>query len=142
MNSFIAVLETIGHDGLDGWQKIQSRLGAPAREPITALMDRAAGFDAKGPSSLQLFLATIEKSGGEVKRELSGPQDEVRVMTVHGSKGLEAPIVIVPDTCAATKSGVDNNLLMTQDDDGTNLPAGIACLVRVCQTRHTNSCQA
>lgn len=122
---FIAVLETIGHDGLDGWQKIQSRLGAPAREPITALMDRAAGFDAKGPSSLQLFLATIEKSGGEVKRELSGPQDEVRVMTVHGSKGLEAPIVIVPDTCAATKSGVDNNLLMTEEDDGTDLPSGM-----------------
>ncbi len=120
-----AVLETQGHDGMDGWQKIQSRLGPPAKEPMTALMDRAAGFDAKGPSSLQLFLATIEKSGGEVKRELSGPQDEVRVMTVHGSKGLEAPIVIVPDTCAATKSGVDNNLLITGEDDGSGCVEGM-----------------
>ncbi len=120
-----AVLETRDVDGLDGWQRIQSRLGPPAREPMTALMDRAAGFDAKGPSSLQLFLATIEKSGGEVKRELSGPQDEVRVMTVHGSKGLEAPIVVVPDTCAATKSGVDNNLLLTSKDDGSECAAGM-----------------
>lgn len=120
-----AVLETRDVNGLDGWHRIQSRLGPPAREPMTALMDRAAGFDAKGPSSLQLFLATIEKSGGEVKRELSGPQDEVRVMTVHGSKGLEAPIVVVPDTCAATKSGVDNNLLLTSKDDGSECATGM-----------------
>lgn len=120
-----AILETTDANGKDGWARVLSRLGAPAREPMTALMDRAAGFDAKGPSSMQLFLATIEKSGGEVKRELSGPQDEVRVMTVHGSKGLEAPIVIVPDTCAATKSGVDNNLLMTSEDDGSGLPSGM-----------------
>ncbi len=120
-----AILETTRADGLDGWTRIQTRLGAPAREPMTALMDRAAGFDAKGPSSMQLFLASIEKSGGEVKRELSGPQDEVRVMTVHGSKGLEAPIVIVPDTCSATKSGVDNNLLLTSDDDGTEQKSGM-----------------
>ncbi len=87
-----------------GWQLILSRFGQPAREPVTALVDRAAAFDADSPPSLQLFLDAVERRGGEVKRELSGPQDEVRVMTVHGAKGLEAPIVILPDTTSAHRS--------------------------------------
>ena len=99
-----------------GWDLIQIRLGTPAREPVTALTDRAAGFDTRGPSSLQMFLDAIETEGGEVKRELSGPQDEVRVMTVHGAKGLEAPIVIVPDTTSAPKVGVSNGLMVTDGD--------------------------
>ena len=84
-----------------GWELILSRFGGPAREPVTALIDRAAVFDAGEAPSLQMFLDAVERRGGEVKRELSGPQDEVRVMTVHGAKGLEAPIVILPDTCSA-----------------------------------------
>ena len=86
-----------------GWDLILSRFGGPAREPVSALIDRASGFDADQPPSLELFLAAIEATGGEVKRELSGPQDEVRVMTVHGAKGLQAPIVILPDTTSAPK---------------------------------------
>src|SRR5690606_3491568 len=86
-----------------GWELILQRFGGPAREPVTALIDRAAGFDADSPPSLETFLSRIEGTGGEVKRELSGPQDEVRVMTVHGAKGLQAPIVILPDTTSAPK---------------------------------------
>ncbi len=112
-------------DGRTGWDLVQSRFGVPCREPLTALMDRAAAFDASSPSSLQLFLTAIEREGGEVKRELSGPQDEVRVMTVHGAKGLEAPIVILPDTCAAPKTGVDNGLMVSTDDAGVITPAGM-----------------
>jgi ATP-dependent helicase/nuclease subunit A len=91
--------------GLDapGWEKLLSRFGDPAREPVTALLDRAAAYDASSPPSLELFLAAVEAHGGEVKRELSGPQNQVRVMTVHGAKGLQAPIVILPDTTAAPK---------------------------------------
>jgi ATP-dependent helicase/nuclease subunit A len=50
-----------------------------------------------------------------VKRELSGPQNEVRVMTVHGAKGLEAPIVILPDTVAGPGRGAD--LFVTRDGE-------------------------
>mgnify|MGYP000541192003 CR=1 FL=1 len=49
-----------------------------------------------------------------MKRELSGPQDEVRVMTVHGAKGLEAPIVILPDTCSAHR-GERDGVFITED---------------------------
>ena len=97
-----------------GWELILSRFGGPAREPVTALIDRAAAFDADQPPSLQLFLNAIERRGGEVKRELSGPQGEVRVMTTHGAKGLEAPIVILPDTCAAHRGDRDG-LFITED---------------------------
>jgi ATP-dependent helicase/nuclease subunit A len=97
-----------------GWELILSRFGGPAREPVTALIDRAAAFDAGDAPSLQLFLDAIERRGGEVKRELSGPQDEVRVMTVHGAKGLEAPIVILPDTCSAHR-GERDGVFMTED---------------------------
>jgi ATP-dependent helicase/nuclease subunit A len=97
-----------------GWELILSRFGSPSREPVTALIDRAAGFDADQPPSLQIFLNAIERRGGEVKRELSGPQGEVRVMTTHGAKGLEAPIVILPDTCSAHRGDRDG-LFMTED---------------------------
>jgi ATP-dependent helicase/nuclease subunit A len=97
-----------------GWELILSRFGGPAREPVTALIDRAAAFDADQAPSLQVFLDTIERRGGEVKRELAGPQGEVRVMTVHGAKGLEAPIVILPDTCSAHR-GERDGLFITED---------------------------
>ena len=97
-----------------GWELILARFGGPAREPVTALIDRAAAFDADQPPSLQLFLNAIERRGGEVKRELSGPQGEVRVMTTHGAKGLEAPIVILPDTCSAHRGDRDG-LFITED---------------------------
>jgi ATP-dependent helicase/nuclease subunit A len=96
-----------------GWELILSRFGGPAREPVTALIDRAAAFDAGEAPSLQTFLNAVERRGGEVKRELSGPQDEVRVMTVHGAKGLEAPIVILPDTCSAHRSS--DGVFLTED---------------------------
>ena len=96
-----------------GWELILSRFGGPAREPVTALIDRAAAFDAGEAPSLQMFLDAVERRGGEVRRELSGPQDEVRVMTVHGAKGLEAPIVILPDTCSAHR-GERDGVFMTE----------------------------
>lgn len=99
-----AALERQDELSAPGWDLILARLGGPAREPVTALIDRAAAFDVAGPSSLQLFLDAIETAGGEVKRELSGPQGEVRVMTVHGAKGLQAPIVILPDTTSAPRT--------------------------------------
>ena len=99
---------------LPGWELILSRFGGPAREPVTALIDRAAAFDADQAPSLQMFLDAVERRGGEVKRELSGPQDEVRVMTVHGAKGLEAPIVILPDTCSAHR-GERDGVFITED---------------------------
>ena len=48
--------------------------------------------------SLEGFLDWVERGDTEIKRDMERGRDEVRVMTVHGAKGLEADIVILPDT--------------------------------------------
>lgn len=102
-----------------GWDLVLQRFGGPAREPVTALLDRAAAFDSDRAASLETFLAAIEAQGGELKRELSGPEDEVRVMTVHGAKGLEAPIVILPDTVSGPRADRDGVFFIDAEIDAT-----------------------
>jgi ATP-dependent helicase/nuclease subunit A len=48
-------------------------------------------------------VALLESADVTVKREMEAARDEVRVMTVHGAKGLEAPVVILPDTTSRAK---------------------------------------
>ena len=55
------------------------------------------------PPSLQRFLYEVETDKCQVKRELEGAGGSVRVMTVHGAKGLEAHVVILPDATAAVE---------------------------------------
>ncbi|MEO1100539.1 MAG: double-strand break repair helicase AddA [Pseudomonadota bacterium] len=86
-----------------GWDLIGSRLGSPARDPIEALLARALAHDASGPASLQTFVSAMDSDGSEIKRDLAAPNGEIRVMTVHGAKGLQAPVVILPDTTSAVK---------------------------------------
>jgi len=98
------VLDVPGTDGKTGWEKINARLGTPAHDPVEALLSRAQGFDASEPSSLQAFVAEMEAKLVEIKRDLAAPEGQVRVMTVHGAKGLQAPVVVMPDTTAGPKS--------------------------------------
>ena len=98
-----SVLEGTDEAGRTGWEKLNARLGTPARDPIEALMAQALAHDSAGPSSLQLFVAGLEANPVEIKRDLAEAAGEVRVMTVHGAKGLQAPIVILPDTTSKPK---------------------------------------
>lgn len=90
-------------DRLSGWDKLIQRLGEPVRDPVQALMSKALGYDMTKARSLQAFLAEIERQDTVLKRELGEPDGAVRVMTVHGAKGLQSPVVIVPDTTSGTK---------------------------------------
>ncbi len=98
-----AVLDVPDETGVTGWEKLNRRLGTPARDPVEALLARALAHDSSGPSSLQRFVAEMESTPAEIKRDLAEAAGEVRVMTVHGAKGLQAPIVILPDTTAKPK---------------------------------------
>ena len=100
-----SVMDQAGPDGQTGWEKINARLGTPARDPVEALMSRALQHDSVEPASLQGFLAAMEARDTEIKRDLAAPEREVRVMTVHGAKGLQAPVVVLPDTTAAARGG-------------------------------------
>ena len=82
---------------LDGRRKLYRRLGREARDPIDELLGQALAFERQEAPSLLGFLAHIAASTAEIKREGEARSDVVRVMTVHGSKGLQAPIVILAD---------------------------------------------
>ncbi len=78
-----------------------ARLGPEAEEAIDALLDQALLYETVEPPSLTGFLNWFTGSDVEIKRQLDPEDNRVRVMTVHGAKGLEAPIVILPDTAKA-----------------------------------------
>ena len=82
----------------DGRRKLIARLGPEAEDAIDALLDQALDYETTEAPSLTGFLAWIDREEMRVKRRLEDNADQARVMTVHGAKGLEAPIVILPDT--------------------------------------------
>lgn len=92
--------ETLLSGPFDGRRKLLARLGAEARDPIEELLSSTLQFEANGTPSLQAFLDWFDRGEVEIVRDPSGPVDAVRVMTVHGSKGLQSPVVILADACA------------------------------------------
>ncbi|MGR3617158.1 MAG: double-strand break repair helicase AddA [Paracoccaceae bacterium] len=82
----------------DGRRKLLGRLGAEAEDGINALLSQALAYERSEIPSLTGFLVWMQTDDLEIKRQMGGAGDMIRVMTVHGSKGLEAPIVILPDT--------------------------------------------
>lgn len=100
----------------EGRRRLLTRLGAEAEDGIDELLSQAILYEQTDVPSLTGFLVWLEGDEVEVKRQLGGESDKIRVMTVHGAKGLEANIVILPDT-ADRRSNDRGNLL--QLDDGT-----------------------
>ena len=83
-------------------RKIAARLGEEANDPIDEFLNAALDYERRHASSLQGFLQWLRSGEAEVKRQLDQRgRNEVRVSTVHGAKGLEAPVVILPDTASA-----------------------------------------
>jgi len=82
----------------DGRRRLIARLGAEAEDGIDALLSQALAYEASEVPSLTGFLGWMETEEVEVKRQMDAQGDRIRVMTVHGAKGLEAPIVVLPDT--------------------------------------------
>jgi ATP-dependent helicase/nuclease subunit A len=105
-----------------GWQRLQSRLGAPCREPICEFLRQAHEFELKNPRSLRLFLAAMAKSDAEVSRESSEHGPTVRVMTAHKAKGLEAEIVFLLDAHRRPPLKNIGDLLTLEGPHGDALP--------------------
>lgn len=81
-----------------GRAQIYTRLGPDAADPIDEFLSLALTFESSHTPSLQSFLHWVIAGQAQVKRDLDQTGGAVRVMTVHGAKGLEAPIVFLPDT--------------------------------------------
>ena len=81
-----------------GRRQMLARLGHEAADALDEFLNLALDYERTEAPSLQGFVATLRRAESEVKRDMEMDRDEVRVMTVHGAKGLEAPIVILADT--------------------------------------------
>ena len=92
-----ALLQWLLSGPWQGRRKLVARLGREANDPIDELVNAAMAYAAIGTVSLVGFLAWFDAGDGELKREADNAAGLVRVMTVHGSKGLQAPIVILAD---------------------------------------------
>ena len=87
--------------GASGRESMLARLGPEADDPIDEFLNLAMTYESVHVPSLEGFLHWMAAGKVEIKRDLEqGSADEVRVMTVHGAKGLQAPVVILPDTMA------------------------------------------
>jgi ATP-dependent helicase/nuclease subunit A len=86
----------LGPEG--GRRRIFARLGIEAADALEEFLELALAYERQEPPSLQGFLAWLRSADATVKRDMEIERDEVRVMTVHGAKGLEAPVVILADT--------------------------------------------
>ena len=91
--------ELLGAEGQLMRKRMLTRLGPEAAEAIDEFLDAALAYDRDSTPSLQGFVNQLRHGEIDIKRDMEQGRDEVRIMTVHGAKGLQAPIVILPDTC-------------------------------------------
>jgi ATP-dependent helicase/nuclease subunit A len=84
-----------------GKARLLARLGPEAEDPLDEFVSLTLAYERLHPPSLQGFLRWLEQGGTQIKRDQEAGIDAVRIMTVHGSKGLQAPIVFLPDTLQA-----------------------------------------
>jgi ATP-dependent helicase/nuclease subunit A len=99
-----------------GREALLARLGAEAEEGIDALLARALRFEAEEIPDLTTFLNRLQADEEEIKRQPDGAQRALRIMTVHGAKGLEAPVVILPDAADRNGSGGAGGPVALTDD--------------------------
>ena len=97
-----------------GRSRLLARLGNEAEEGIDALLGQAMRYEERGAPSLTGFLAWYAAGEIEIKRQSGAADAGIRIMTVHGAKGLESPIVILPDTLS---EGGRTDTLVAGDDD-------------------------
>jgi len=94
-----------------GRAKFLARLGPEANDALDEFLNLALDYETRATPSLQGYLAWLRAAQSEVKRDMEMVRDEVRVMTVHGAKGLEANTVILADTTTPPTGPRDPRLL-------------------------------
>jgi len=98
---------------LGGRKRFLERLGVEAADPLDEFLNLALDYERRQPASLQGFLNWVRAAQSEVKRDMEMARDEVRVMTVHGAKGLEAKNVILADSTTTRPEGAYPPRLLT-----------------------------
>ncbi len=117
---FFKILDVLGFR-----KNLVATFGSSIDEIINEFLSITENFESKNLANLQIFIKWFEKNGGEIKRDQDMVTDEVRIMTIHAAKGLEAPVVILADTTSSTleeRSFVldDNYILVPGSKDCNN----------------------
>jgi ATP-dependent helicase/nuclease subunit A len=86
------------HHGRSMRQRLFTRLGAEAQDALDEFLAQVLAAETRGVEDLESLAAALAGLDITVKREMEADRNEVRVMTAHGAKGLEAPIVFLPET--------------------------------------------
>jgi len=112
-------------DNLGARARFIGRMGEECADPIDEFMQQALLYERAHPISLQGFIHWLASSNSEIKRDMEQARDAVRIMTIHGAKGLQSKIVILPDTTGVPMEhdsllwldGVAARSLSTKQDD-------------------------
>lgn len=111
--------DVLGPDGAR--LRFIERLGAEANDPIDEFLNLTLHYERQDVASLQGFVQWMTSADTDIKRDMEHGHNEVRVMTVHGAKGLEANVVFLPDTCGVPDHRNDPKIF-TLEHDGAKLP--------------------
>ncbi len=104
-------------DNVSGLRAIRGRLGADALDPLDEFLNRTLTYETGALPTLQGFLHWHASEASDIKRQMEEESAAVRIMTVHASKGLQAPIVILPDTVRGASSRKADRILWPDRSD-------------------------
>ncbi|MEO0384610.1 MAG: double-strand break repair helicase AddA [Pseudomonadota bacterium] len=116
---FTFLSTVLGRDG--GRKKMLARLGEDARDPLDELLRLARAEETRpgsGLANLEAFLDTLRRLKLDIKRDMEARADKVRIMTVHGAKGLEAGTVFLVDTCRVPRA--PSGIVETVPEEGSS----------------------
>ncbi|WP_424972142.1 double-strand break repair helicase AddA [Dinoroseobacter sp. S76] len=116
-----------------GRERLIARLGAEAEEGVDVLLAQALQYEQAEVPSLTGFVNWFRQDDMEIKRQIDARRDEIRVMTVHGAKGLEAPIVILPD-CAKPRGNPGRTMMLPLPEGPLVWAGNDASRPRQCQS--------
>ena len=117
-----------------GRSSIIARFGNEANDPIDEFLNQALIFERTHSNSLEGFVAWISSSRTEIKRDMDTSHAQVRIMTVHGSKGLESNVVILPDTCAEPDGRQNDRVLWLSTNEANKSFIPFWCATREHET--------
>lgn len=111
-------------DEVSGIRGFQRRLGVDVMDVLAELQNAALSYECDHVPSLQGFVHWQRAENRQIKREMEGAANHVRIMTVHGAKGLQAPIVILPDTVRTVRnpSARADSRMLWPDRSGLDYP--------------------
>ena len=96
-------------------RRFVERLGTETNDPIDEFLNLTLQYERSDVPSLQGFVEWMTSADTDIKRDMEHGTNEVRVMTVHGAKGLEANVVFLPDTCAVPAGQNDPKIMLIPD---------------------------